>query len=405
MAEVRRMNGCGRGGWALAALLACGPAAGQERLSERLASPEVPGPVRVVGATLAAALRATPGGALPQAGSTDTVRLVVEAEGRRALVVDAGAVLRAGEAAWALVPNQRFLVEGRATVEVEALPLSPSQAAPVGAPLVAHMAVPPGVLPVLRTFERLEGERVQTLRRYVDDGAKPAVDTLVRNRDVDLARAMTWRRGPEGVAVGRLDRDMLRAALWAVTAELEIQGLADWLRRERGHTLEVAVEAAGALSARTELLLERAGLNHRVFSQRHGDHHFNAGLAAFEAGDPGRAAEAFAQAERLSPGDVEAKYAEGVALFRQGKLEEARGAFLVATGMPGATADAHYNRGVVAWALGDRPGAARAFRGALALQPDHLEATVWLQRADPEGRSAPASDPPRAARPSTRGRR
>ena len=64
-----------------------------------------------------------------------------------------------------------------------------------------------------------------------------------------------------------------------------------------------------------------------------------------------------------------------------------------AGGMKGAFADTHFNRGAALYRLGDKLGAARSFRRALAMQPDDPVAMAWLKVADPEGRTAPPPEP------------
>ena len=394
-----------------------------DRLSERIAPAlaatvseprlrEVPAPVAEAGGSGDAprALVSAATWGAPTADDLEMLELTVDrpGDGARLLLVDAGVVWLAGEAAYVAVPNQRAVLEAaRTTVRVEALPLRPEQARPpAGTPLQASLTNEAGVLAVLRTMQGLEALEGPRLRRYLSVGdGEPAVDTTVRNRDVDLARWMTWRRGADGLAEARFPRDALRFALHAVTADYTIQQVADWLRLHRSLALEPAMAEAGRQAQQTEYLLERAGLNHRVFSQKHADFHYNRGFDAYLLGDLEAAEKAFERAEEAGPGDVEARFARGVVQYRAGRYEEAGATFLVATGLPGVTADVLYNRGAVAYRLGDKLNAARAFRRALALEPEHPEATVWLHKADPEGRTAPRPEPPKGSKRRARGRR
>jgi tetratricopeptide (TPR) repeat protein len=343
------------------------------------------------------------------AGGLAKISLTVRrpGQGPRLLLADAGLVLRSGGAAFVPVPNQRAVLEAaESTVQFEALPLSPDQPElPAGSALKGVLTNEAGVLAVLRTMQGLEALEGPRLRRYLGrTEAGFAVDTRVNNRDVDLARWMRWTADSEGAAQATFPRDALRFALHAVTADYTIQQVADWLRLHRGLQLEPAMAEAWQQAHRTEFLLERAGLNHRVFSPNHADFHFNRGVDAYLLGDLAGAEKAFAKAEEASAGDVQARFAKGVAQYRAGRFDEAGATFLVATGLAGATADVFYNRGAVAWRQGDKLNAARNFRRALELEPKHPEATVWLHKADPEGRTAPAPEPPKV-KPGRRGRR
>lgn len=344
------------------------------------------------------------------AGGLVTVSLSISrpGDGARLLLADAGVVLRGGGAAFVPVPNQRAVLDvPQNTVKFEALPLDPDQPVPpAGTALTAVLTNEAGVLAVLRTVQGLEALDGPRLRRYLrPEGAGFVVDTRVKNRDVDLANWMVWSADPTGAAQARFPRDDIRFALHAVTAGYTIQQVADWLRLARGLALEPAMAAAWEHAHRTEFLLERAGLNHRVFSPNHADFHFNRGVDAYLLGDLPTAEKAFEKAEETLAGDIQARFAKGVVQYRAGRFDEAGATFLVATGLPGAGADVFYNRGAVAFRQGDKLNAARNFRRALELEPQHPEATVWLHKADPEGRTAPPPEPPKSKKRSRRGRK
>ncbi|MEZ4471338.1 MAG: tetratricopeptide repeat protein [bacterium] len=330
----------------------------------------------------------------------DRIKLTVTmpGSGPRLLLVDAGAVFRAPDgAAYVLCPNQKFLLEAASTeVEAEALPLKGDQEAPApGTALKALKSNDPGVIAVLRAAQRLEGEDTQRLSRYISEkeGA-PKVDTFLDNQDVRLARRMSWSRNVVGKLEGRLPRDDIRFALLAVTDGYTITQTVDWLRLHRKLEMQPAIDLAWEIVPGIEYLLERATLRHRTFSPRHAEYHFNQGVAAFARGDLDAAQKAFEAALEKQAGMVEAQYNLGVVLYRKGDYEGAKGVFLVASGMDGAPADAAYNRGAAEYRLGDKLAAARAFRAALAINDKHTEAAAWLEKADPEGKTAPPPPPP-----------
>jgi len=313
--------------------------------------------------------------------------------GVRLLLADAGLVFRGpGGADYVAVPNQRFLLERRRQrLVLEALPLWPERRRPApGTPLTAVRTNDPGVVAVLRMVQHIEANDVERVRRYLREreGAFH-VETSVDNRDVRLARWMTWSRDAADQIEGKLPRDAIRVALFAVTAGYTIQETADWLRRARGMEMGPAMRRAGELSRQAGYLLERAGLNFRLFSPEYGDFHVQRGIVAFQANDLKRAVSAFRAGVERQPTNVRAQYNLGVAYYRMGDHRKAADAFLVASGMRGVTADVHYNRGAALYRLGDELGAARAFRRALALNPRDPDAARWLQTADPENKTAP----------------
>lgn len=331
------------------------------------------------------------------APSKDAERVTLTVErprpGVRLLLVDSGLVLRAGGGVdYVPVPNQRALLEAqRSEITIEVLPLWPERARPQpGTPLTVVRTNDAGVLAVLRTVQHIEAVDVERLRRYLReiDGVLQ-VDTRVDNRDVRLARWMTWAKNAADRIEGRLPRDAIRFALFAVTSGYTIQETADWLRRARRLDMSPAMKRAGELARQTGYLLERAGLNFRRFSQEHGDFHLQRGVAAFRSGDLKLAEKSFRAALERQPTNVRAQYDLGVTYYRLGQYRKSADAFLVASGMPGVTADVHYNRGAALFRLGEALGAARSFRRALALSPRDLEAARWLQTADPENKTAP----------------
>ncbi len=331
---------------------------------------------------------------------TETVTLTVELPGAgpRLLVVDAGLVFRGpADVDYVLVPYQRFVLEKPSqTIEVEALPLWPERPRPTpGTPLGVVRSNDAGVIAVLRTAHHLEAEDVVRLTRYVrEEDGRFEIDDRVRNRDVELAGWMTWRRNVADKLEGRLPRDALRLALFAVTADFTIQETADWLRRARSMDMEPAIAEATRLARQVEYILERAGLNFRRFSHEHTDFHLEKGVAAFKERDLKGAEKAFRAALDRQPNNVRAQYDLGVVYYRAGDYRKAADAFLVASGMRGADADVFYNRGAALYRLGDNLGAARAFRKALELNPRDPDAAKWLQRADPEGRTKPKPKQP-----------
>lgn len=353
---------------------------------------------------------------LPASTAPDTDRVVLTVAlaaaddapvgGARLLLVDGGAVFFGPDGGMFVpVPNQRVVVAppgGR--VELEVLPLVPASPRPAaGTKLGAGLTGDPALLAVLATVQRIEAEDVERLRRYVKpSGDGFAVDTIVRNEDTRVAEWMQWSADARGRPVGMLPRDAVRFAIFAVTAGFTIQEVADWLRTHRRMDMEPAVERAREVSRQSEFVLERAGLGYRTLSPRHAEFNFNRGVAAFEGGDLERAEKLFRTAIELQPTWWPAHFNLGVTLYRVGKYQDASGAFLIASGIEGAPAAVFYNRGATLFRLDDKLGAARQFRKALELEPEHAEASAWLAKADPEGKTAPPPPPPAKKRPSKR---
>lgn len=152
------------------------------------------------------------------------------------------------------------------------------------------------------------------------------------------------------------------------------------------------------VASTAEYLLERAGLNHRVFSPRHADYHFNQGAAAFARDDLPAALKAFKAAKERANKMVDAQYNLAVVLYRMGDYKGADAELLVASGLAGAGANVLYNRGAVRYRLGDKLGAARAFRAALEQNPKDPQAAEWLKRADPEDLTKPKPEPKKRKR-------
>lgn len=311
----------------------------------------------------------------------------------RVLYVDPGLIFVAPDgASFVPVPHQRsLLILPEQTTNLELLPLCPEQALPPeGAPLKVVRSVDPGVQALMALVVQIEGEDTRRLKRYISerDGILE-VDTIVDNRDVELAQWMKWDRSPDGRLRGRLSRDAIRFALYAVTGGYTIQEMTDWLRVHRKLQLTPGAESAWRVSRPVEYLLERAGLNYRVFSPRYADFHYNRGVKAYLAKDLDGAVAHFRAAVELKSDFVDAQYNMGVAYYRMGDLKKAQAAFLVASGMGQPDADVLYNRGATLFRLGDNLGAARAFRAALKLQPEDAALEAWLKKADPEGKTAP----------------
>lgn len=312
--------------------------------------------------------------------------------GPRLFLVDAGAVFRGpGDADFVPVPNQRFVLEHQQnTLEIDALPLrSGRPKPPKNSPLKVAASNSAGLLTVLRTVQRIETEDAQRLRRYVKEaGGAFTVDTFVDNEDVRAARWMLWTKGHDGQPQARLPLEVVRFALYAVTSEYTINEVADWFRTFRQMDMNPAIAAAGDAARRVEFVLERAGLNYRIFSPNHADYHFNRGVTAYQNSDLDGATKAFTAAIAKNPNLVPAHYNLGITLYRKGKYADAESALQIATGLDDAGAEVFYNRGAVLFRQGDKPSAARMFRRAIELNARDPEAGVWLSKADPEGKTA-----------------
>lgn len=359
------------------------------------------GAATVVAAELAAADPADP--EVPRI----TLTVQVPPDGPRLLLVDAGPTFftRRGEA-FVLRPNQRAVVwPPESTVTFAALPLDPEQRPrPAGLGLRVALAQDPALIGVLRAVQRIEAGDAQRLTRYLDqDGDRWVVKTFVRNEDTRVAGWMNWSTGPDGKPQGRLPLDAVRFALYAVAPGYRIHDVADYLRLKRKMDLEPAIAAAREIAQQAEFIIERAGLDHRVFGPQHAEYHYNRAHAAFDAGDLERAEALFRKAISMRTEMVEAHFNLGVTLYRAGKYQAAADALLIASGIAGAPADVWYNRGAALYRAGDLLGAARQFRAALEKQPEHADAKAWLEKADPEGKTAPP--PPKKKKKRRRRRR
>ena len=321
------------------------------------------------------------------------VKVTQTGSGPRLLLVDAGTLLRAsGGADFVPVPNQRFIVDqSQMTLEVEALPVWPNRPAPPeGTPLKAAGSNDPGLIAVLRSVQRIEAEDMGRLRRYVKDvGGTLQVETFLDNGDVRAARWMSWYKDAAGQVQGRYPRDAIRFAIFAVTGGFTINEIADWFRSYKKLDMNPAIAAAGEMTPKVEMLLERAGLNYRVFSPNHADYHLNRGIKAYRAGELDAAEKSFKTALEKQTNLVDAHGNLGITLYRKGKYEDAEAALQVATGLPGVPANVYFNRGATLFRLGDKLGAARMFRKALEVNPRDPDAGEWLAKADPENKTAP----------------
>jgi tetratricopeptide (TPR) repeat protein len=247
---------------------------------------------------------------------------------------------------------------------------------------------------VLRTVQRIETEDVSRLRRYTKerDGAV-VVDTFLDNEDVRIARTMTWSKDPSGQVEGKLPLEAIRFALYAVTAGHTLSNAADWYRTYKGLDMNPAIAAAGEVVRIVELLLERGGLNFRVYGPAWADHHFNRGVRAYRDGDLDAAEKSFRAALERQADHVRAHYNLGVVLYRKGRYPDAEQALQIGIGIDGADASMFYNRGAALWRVGDLMGAARMFRQALLKNDRDPDAAPWLAKADPEDKTAPKAAP------------
>jgi hypothetical protein len=387
-----------------------------DRLSERvdgrlLAHPDDPKlrdlpPARThaVRATVTAAVLGAPG---PE---TATIELTLEMPGAgpRLFLADTGVVWLSAEGGrYVVIPNQRAVLEGaRQKVKLQALALAPEPPnGPPGATLTAASTNDPGLIAVLRTLHRIEAEDSKRAARYVrEENGVFEVKTIVDNRDVELARWLTWSKTRFGRVAAQYPRDGLRFAILAVTRGFTIQETADWLRKHRKLDMNPAIARSWEVASTAEYLLERAGLNHRVFSPRHADYHFNQGAAAYARDDLPAALKAFKAAKGRANKMVDAQYNLAVVKYRMGEYKSADSELLVAGGLPNAGANVFYNRGAVRYRLGDKLGAARAFRKALERNPKDPQAAEWLKRADPDDVTKPKPKKRRRKR-KRRGRR
>ncbi|HKJ70304.1 MAG TPA: tetratricopeptide repeat protein, partial [Gammaproteobacteria bacterium] len=100
------------------------------------------------------------------------------------------------------------------------------------------------------------------------------------------------------------------------------------------------------------------------------EQHFQAGVAAFKAGDFRRAAEHFEAAREAGMASPALLYNLGVSYYRLGRYAKAAAAFRALTDAPANRGLAHYNLGLVALARDDDAGARRHFRQARELAGD-----------------------------------
>ncbi|MBU0553554.1 tetratricopeptide repeat protein [Myxococcota bacterium] len=308
--------------------------------------------------------------------------------GPRLLLIDAGVIFFAGARAYLPVPNQRFLLrEAETTLTLDALPLEPHGEVPAPeAPLTAARLTHQAVLSLARAVQHVEGDELHRLKRYVveRDGAW-VVDTFLQNRDVMLARQMTWHRDKEGVLQGRLSRDVIRFALYAITSGYTMQEATDWLRRERISDMNEAIATARKMGWRVEYLLERARLNYKIFMPEHADFYFNRGVKAFEQGRLEDSLKAFEEASKRDASMVEARYNIGLIHYRMGKYNESNSSFLVAAGHPRVFPDVLFNRAVVSLQKGDKKNALRLLQSYMEGVKKDPEASAWIKRLEATG--------------------
>ena len=90
----------------------------------------------------------------------------------------------------------------------------------------------------------------------------------------------------------------------------------------------------------------------------------------------------YEQILKLRPGDLESRYGLVDALAHMGDHDRVITELQVALSLDKANPATHYNLGVALLAKGRRHEAQAAFREALSLKPDYVEARAGLQAAE-----------------------
>jgi tetratricopeptide (TPR) repeat protein len=106
--------------------------------------------------------------------------------------------------------------------------------------------------------------------------------------------------------------------------------------------------------------------------------HVARGIAAFNNGDFEGAAQAFASAVRVNPGDVGARLNLGSALARLGRLDDAVKAYEGVLELDPGHAMAYFNLGVVVDRLGDVEGSIAHYEKALDIVPNYRDPLFQL---------------------------
>jgi len=346
---------------------------------------------------------------------TITTPTIVAVAGGVELMFDASAKTMVGiesshtygamnRAPWLLRPGQWAMVDGQTKVVWEAVTLTPEiQTDAPGTPLEAVPLDAPQVrafLDAVVAYERETYGPVAGSLQQVDGKWAPA--ETISEEHLALFRGALWSTGRDGSAEGRLPLDVFRVALWAVSADFTVLEVADWIRSTETIEIEDAVTKAQGLVGRAGPVLAKAGFDHRVISAQFAQFNYNRGILAYQRGDLKAAVHHFDRAISRERTLMSAHYNLGVTYYRAARYQDAADAFLVASGIDGAGADVFFNRGAALYRVGNLLGAARAFRKGVELTPEDEAAKSWLQKADPEGKTAP---PPKKKKKRRRRRR
>jgi len=296
-----------------------------------------------------------------------------------------------GGTPWLLRPGQRAVVENQQSVKWSAVPLVPEiEPDPVNTSLVPIALDTPHVSELLEAVLSYEEETFGPIEASLQNvEGKWAPTETISEEHLALYRNAVWSTAPDGTAVGRVPLDVFRVAVWAVTADFTVLEVADWIRSTETIEIKEAVSKAQGLIARAVPILTKAGFDHRVVSAQFAQFSFNRGVLAFQRGDLKGAVHHFNRAISLERTLLSAHYNLGVTYYRAARYQDAADAFLVASGIDGAPVDVFFNRGAALYRVGDLMGAARAFRKVLEQIPTDEAAKSWLQKADPEGKTAP----------------
>jgi len=333
------------------------------------------------------------------------VELTFDASAKTRVTIESSHTYGATERTpWLLRPGQWAVVDGQQKVVWEAVTLTPElDLDTAGTPLEAVLLEAPHVstlLDAVIAYEReIYGPVAASLQEV--DGKWAPTETISEDH-LALFRGAHWSTGPDGTAVGRLPLDVFRVALWALTANFTVLEVADWIRSTETIEIKDAVTKAQGLVARAGPVLAKAGFDHRVVSAQFGQFNYNRGILAYQRGDLKAAVHHFERAISMERTLMAAHYNLGVTYFRAARYQDAADAFLVASGIDGAGADVFFNRGAALYRVGNLLGAARAFRKVLEMMPEDESAKSWLQKADPEGKTAP---PPKKKKKKRRRRR